>query len=215
MKKPSFRFAISLLAIFVIAASCATAPEEQPEEPVVSEPSAEVEPAPAAEPVAEDPEPVAEPEVVEETVAVPATNARMEIQEIFAALEAYPNVDVTITAVGVDIAISRAFAANSIAVDELLAEQLDLVGQLLSIGTLESIIIEGHVAEVGNRADSLPISQGRADNVATYLVSNYAISLSSIETIGRGGDFPIADNSSPIGRAQNRRVVILISGSIS
>lgn len=223
-KNGMIELVVSLLVILVIA-SCASAPA----------PDAVEEPAPAAEQPAEEEEaPVAEEQAEEESAEEPESSsveeapvvaaaepavvevsrARMEVQELFARLEAYDNIDLTITEVGVDIAISRAFAANSTTVSDQLAEQLDLVGQVLSLGTLDSIVIEGHVAEAGDPALSIPISEGRAENVARYLEINYGIPRAKIQTIGRGGAFPIADNSSPIGRARNRRVVVLISGSI-
>lgn len=214
---------VSIMLILVLLGSCASDPEprEEPTPAPTEQPAEEPAPEPAPEPVEEPaevpPEEPARAEPVEPVVstAVNRTSpARLEAQELFARLESYDNVDVTITSDGLNVAISRAFAPNSTEVDGQLAEQLNLVGQVLSLGRIDSIVIEGHVAEAGDPALSVPISEGRAENVARYLEVNFGIPRARMETIGRGGDFPIDDNSNPIGRARNRRVVVLITGSI-
>ena len=49
------------------------------------------------------------------------------------------------------------------------------------------------------------LSQRRADSVREYLVS-HGIAASRIEAQGLGESNPVADNSTPEGRAENRRV---------
>ena len=213
---------ILLIAAFTVA-SCASAPEPTPEpEPVpepqpsaqtTAEPEEAVEEMPEEE-IVEDEVVVDEPDVVEE-IEEEEDDTRERIVALFRRLDEYDNVDVTITVDGVAIAISRAFAPNSVEIDAQLAEQLDLVGQALVQINLEAIVIEGHVAEAGNPASSGPISEGRAESAASYLFDNFDISRGLVTVVGRGGTDPIGDNATPTGRARNRRVVLLITGSIS
>lgn len=65
--------------------------------------------------------------------------------------------------------------------------------------------IDGHTDNTGDAAHNLTLSQQRADAVKTQLVS-MGIDASRLTTKGFGDTKPIADNGSPEGRANNRRV---------
>lgn len=69
------------------------------------------------------------------------------------------------------------------------------------------IEIEGYADSSGDLANNLKLSQDRANSVAKYL-EYQGVSGTRITPIGRGIDNPIADNSTPEGRAKNRRVEI-------
>ncbi len=68
--------------------------------------------------------------------------------------------------------------------------------------------IEGHTDNIGSDAGNKRISQMRAESVQNYFVSK-GIDARRFQVVGLGKDFPIANNSTEAGRAQNRRVVIL------
>jgi outer membrane protein OmpA-like peptidoglycan-associated protein len=65
--------------------------------------------------------------------------------------------------------------------------------------------IDGHTDNTGDAAHNLALSQQRADAVKTQLVS-MGIDASRLSTKGFGDTKPIGDNSTPEGRANNRRV---------
>lgn len=70
--------------------------------------------------------------------------------------------------------------------------------------------VEGYTDSQGKDAYNLDLSQRRADAVRTYLVSNgYPPDL--IVAHGAGKTMPIADNATAEGRANNRRVEIVIA----
>jgi outer membrane protein OmpA-like peptidoglycan-associated protein len=72
--------------------------------------------------------------------------------------------------------------------------------------------VEGYTDSQGKHAYNLDLSQRRADAVRLYLISNgYPPDL--ITAHGAGKTMPIADNSTAEGRANNRRVEIIISPS--
>jgi outer membrane protein OmpA-like peptidoglycan-associated protein len=56
----------------------------------------------------------------------------------------------------------------------------------------------------------MDLSQKRADSVRTYLVGR-GIPSEIIRAVGIGPDRPVADNGSAEGRANNRRVEIIVS----
>jgi len=70
--------------------------------------------------------------------------------------------------------------------------------------------IAGHTDSVGSDAYNLKLSQRRAEAVAAYLVQN-GVSRQSISTDFRGEREPVASNATDEGRAQNRRVEIIVS----
>jgi len=83
-----------------------------------------------------------------------------------------------------------------------------------------------HTIEVEGHTDNVPISNGRfGDNnelssfralaVFDYLLDNTSLDPANIKHSGRGEYIPIADNSTPEGRAKNRRVEIKIYHALS
>jgi hypothetical protein len=71
------------------------------------------------------------------------------------------------------------------------------------------ILIEGHTDNVGNPAANLTLSEARAAAVKTALVSQFGIAADRITTQGLGDTKPAAPNTTPEGRAQNRRVELV------
>lgn len=93
-----------------------------------------------------------------------------------------------------------------------------------SMGTLNMIVgvlkdnpdikfeIDGHTDNSGAAAHNLDLSQQRADAVKTQLVS-MGIDGSRLSTKGFGDTKPISDNNTPEGKANNRRVEFVKTGS--
>jgi outer membrane protein OmpA-like peptidoglycan-associated protein len=71
------------------------------------------------------------------------------------------------------------------------------------------LIVEGHTDSQGSESYNQGLSQRRADAVRDYLVQK-GYPADRIQARGKGKDSPIADNASPEGRANNRRVEIII-----
>jgi outer membrane protein OmpA-like peptidoglycan-associated protein len=74
------------------------------------------------------------------------------------------------------------------------------------------IVVEGHTDSRGSRDFNMSLSQQRAQTVMNFLVSR-GVPAESITAVGIGPDRPIADNNSRDGRAENRRVEIVIKPS--
>jgi outer membrane protein OmpA-like peptidoglycan-associated protein len=73
-----------------------------------------------------------------------------------------------------------------------------------------TMVVEGHTDSQGAAAMNQELSQKRAEAVRTYLVSR-GISSDRITATGVGPSRPIGDNASPEGRANNRRVEIVVN----
>lgn len=67
------------------------------------------------------------------------------------------------------------------------------------------IVAAGHTDSTGANAYNQSLSERRANSVARYLLSRGVVE-ARIDSVGFGEDNPIADNSTPEGRALNRRV---------
>jgi outer membrane protein OmpA-like peptidoglycan-associated protein len=86
---------------------------------------------------------------------------------------------------------------------------IDKLVEFLNKYPNRNVIIEGHTDSIGSETYNLGLSQRRADAVRTALLSK-GISTQRIATKGYGKKYPVASNSTPAGRQQNRRVEIII-----
>lgn len=91
---------------------------------------------------------------------------------------------------------------------------IEKIGKILQAYEKNIIEVEGHTDNVpistAKYRDNNVLSMFRALNVADYLRKVTTIDPSHIKSSGRGEYVPIADNSTPEGRARNRRVEIKI-----
>jgi outer membrane protein OmpA-like peptidoglycan-associated protein len=84
-------------------------------------------------------------------------------------------------------------------------------GILLSYPGL-AVQVEGYTDNVGGDEYNLTLSQQRGDAVRDYLISQ-GVGAANITATGYGKTNPIADNATAAGRAQNRRVNLVVSGN--
>ncbi|PTL81462.1 OmpA family protein [Vitiosangium sp. GDMCC 1.1324] len=90
--------------------------------------------------------------------------------------------------------------------------RLDEVADALK-KTQSPLVIEGHTDSKGPAEVNEELSYKRAESVRDYLVER-GVDSSRIRTEGRGEAEPIASNKSPEGRANNRRVEIVIERGV-
>jgi outer membrane protein OmpA-like peptidoglycan-associated protein len=76
-----------------------------------------------------------------------------------------------------------------------------------------NLAIEGYTDNTGTPEFNLKLSQQRADAVRLFLISQ-GLAADTITSTGMGQASPVADNSTAAGRKQNRRVEIIVSGSV-
>ena len=74
-----------------------------------------------------------------------------------------------------------------------------------------SVIIEGHTDAVGDDGYNQRLSTERALAVQKYLLANMNIPEDKTQALGFGESAPIANNESEDGRAQNRRIDVVIA----
>ncbi len=86
---------------------------------------------------------------------------------------------------------------------------LDETVKLLNAYPANKVLIEGYTDSTGNKEKNLKLSYDRAQAVYLYFVQN-EIPAERLSVVGYGQDNPIASNKTAKGRAQNRRVNIII-----
>lgn len=87
--------------------------------------------------------------------------------------------------------------------------KLDTVAQALAAYPDRNIVVEGHTDARGSDATNQELSQRRADAVRTYLEGR-GVPAERMRSIGRGESTPIASNDTAEGRANNRRVEVIV-----
>lgn len=75
----------------------------------------------------------------------------------------------------------------------------------------QSLTIAGHTDSRGNDDFNQDLSERRAEAVRQYLVANMRISEASISAVGFGESQPVASNETQEGRAQNRRIDVILT----
>jgi len=87
--------------------------------------------------------------------------------------------------------------------------KLDEVASALQKSDAEKFVVEGHTDSVGSDATNEELSYRRAQTVHDYLIER-GVPAEKIRAVGYGKSRPVADNTTAEGRANNRRVEIII-----
>jgi len=101
------------------------------------------------------------------------------------------------------------FATDSTSVAPALRDDLAALANNVNIYRNSTLQVVGHTDSDGEAAYNQQLSERRANAVGSILMSN-GVPQSRLRTFGRGESQPIASNLSAAGKAQNRRVEIVI-----
>lgn len=144
-----------------------------------------------------------------------------QIEEAVDESEFSGEIDVDFTSQYVSLTLNGAllFDSGSAELKEESKPLMDKIGQLLARYAQSTIEIEGHTDNVpihnAKYADNNELSSFRALSVFNYFMETTYLDPALIKHSGRGEYVPVADNSTPEGRARNRRVEIKIYHSLS
>jgi peptidoglycan-associated lipoprotein len=86
----------------------------------------------------------------------------------------------------------------------------DFAGKVKALGEQYYIEIQGHTDDTGGRKLNDELGGRRADEVRRYLSRGQQLPLNRMSTISYGDSLPAASNKTKKGRAENRRVVIVV-----
>ena len=111
----------------------------------------------------------------------------------------------------VSVKLDIQFESNKADIRPQYHRQLKEVADFLTTYATTSAVIEGHTDNVGEADYNKDLSQRRAESVRDYLINNFGIDPNRLTARGYGEQRPVASNDTAQGRAQNRRVVAVIS----
>ncbi len=98
------------------------------------------------------------------------------------------------------------FASGSDKIEPSSKDILDQIGDAMQSNREMKFMIIGHTDSDGEESANVLLSKKRAAAVKTYLVSNFTIDATNLQTDGKGENSPMTDNTTIEGKAQNRRV---------
>jgi outer membrane protein OmpA-like peptidoglycan-associated protein len=132
----------------------------------------------------------------QETVAVVETVEPAPVTE--------PEPEPVLEAVRVELDVKFDFDKATIRQDAY--DDIEVLADFMKQYDQTSTTVEGHTDAIGTDAYNQRLSMQRAESVRDALVNRYGVEASRLEAIGYGESRPIADNSTELGRAINRRV---------
>lgn len=112
----------------------------------------------------------------------------------------------------IDVPSDISFDVNQAGIKPNFQPVLDSFASTLRANPVTTVTIVGHTDSTGGPSINLPLSINRAASTRRYLEAR-GVELGRIAIDGLGARAPVADNSSPAGRALNRRVEIYVAES--
>ncbi len=105
------------------------------------------------------------------------------------------------------------FKTNAATLLPIAEQQLRKVAEALNeYDEARKIVVAGHTDSRGSGSSNRRLSLARAESVRAFLV-NSGVAPDRVSASGRGEDEPIANNRSAEGRANNRRVEIIVEAA--
>ncbi|HEU4409325.1 MAG TPA: OmpA family protein [Polyangiaceae bacterium] len=122
--------------------------------------------------------------------------------------DAAPNALIEVTPEAIKLREKVQFATDS---DKIVGPKstkvLDQIAAVLAADRrILRVEVSGHTDNVGPADKNRDLSRRRADAVVAYLAKKKGVPAGKIVAVGLGPDKPVADNNTPEGREQNRRV---------
>jgi outer membrane protein OmpA-like peptidoglycan-associated protein len=131
-----------------------------------------------------------------------AANAQADLAKLAAVKEEARGLVITLSG-------SVLFASNQSTLLPAAQNRLNQVADALMETKERRLTVEGHTDSQGSSSYNQELGQKRADAVRSYIIAR-GYSGDLIQAQGIGEERPVADNTSPEGRANNRRVEIIV-----
>ncbi len=136
--------------------------------------------------------------------------AELASQQISSLTRQLENLQLRETESGVVVTLGDVlFASGQVRLVDGGLASLEEVVDLLQTEPTKKIRVEGHTDSRGDAEANLKLSDQRANAVMEALIS-LGVAADRVTALGMGEDFPIASNEDEDGRAQNRRVDVIL-----
>ena len=143
-------------------------------------------------------------------LAARAEQAERDRNEAIATLRRLAAIQETERGLVITLAGSLLFRTDEATLLPVAKERLDQVATALrTLAGGQTLVVEGHTDAVGTSDYNRRLSAARADAVRSYLISR-GVPPEQIVAVAKGEDEPVAPNTTAEGRANNRRVEIVI-----
>lgn len=86
----------------------------------------------------------------------------------------------------------------------------EFAGKVKGLNEQYFVEVQGHTDDTGSSRYNDELGQRRADEVRRYLSRAQQVPLNRMSTISYGDTLPVSPNKTKAGRAQNRRVVLIV-----
>ncbi|HTL36039.1 MAG TPA: OmpA family protein [Kofleriaceae bacterium] len=144
-------------------------------------------------------------------LAARAEQAERERNDALASLRQLAAIQETERGLVITLAGSLLFRTGESTLLPVAQQRLDQVAAALqTLAGGQTFVIEGHTDSVGTSDANIRLSGARADAVRAYLVSR-GVPPEQIVAVAKGEGEPVAPNNTAEGRANNRRVEIVLS----
>ena len=110
----------------------------------------------------------------------------------------------------VSLEVDVQFEFNSSVISSAYDDEIARAAEVLRENAGVRATVEGHTDSSGENKYNQWLSERRANAVRDMLINDHGISADQLVAIGRGEDYPIAGNDTAEGRAQNRRVELVM-----
>lgn len=136
--------------------------------------------------------------------------AEKNLSAALASLSEIGNVKEEKRGVVITLSGSVLFASGKYQLLPIAKEKLTEVATALKDQGYKKIVVEGHTDSAGSESSNEALSLKRANAVREHLVSQ-GMDGSKITAVGKGESTPVATNDTPDGRANNRRVELVVT----
>jgi OOP family OmpA-OmpF porin len=113
----------------------------------------------------------------------------------------------------VSITMDIKFDFDKAAVKNQYLPEVEKVADFLNAHPGSTAVVEGHTDSRGNDAYNQKLSERRAEAVRDTLTTKFGVAAGKVSAVGYGEARPIATNDTAEGRAENRRVVGVFTGT--
>ena len=103
------------------------------------------------------------------------------------------------------------FASNSAEFDPSFAPLMEKVSAAIAVFPQCTLVVEGHTDSMGKVERNQELSEERANAVMNYMTGQLRVPAFRIRAFGYGDTRPVASNRTEEGRAQNRRIDLVIT----
>ena len=107
--------------------------------------------------------------------------------------------------------INVVFDTNRAVIKPEFEKEVAKIADLAKANANAFITIEGHTDSSGSPAKNKLLSQQRAEAVRMKLINDFQIDAARVSAVGFGSAKPVADNKTAEGKAQNRRVIAVLT----